>query len=75
MLKLPTLKVSRREAKALIGERIKEGRRAGMESYKISSKRAERRYGTWDRRNYQFLIELFDTDEIANEYKRFRNWS
>jgi hypothetical protein len=27
MLKLPTLKVSRREAKAHIGERIKEGRR------------------------------------------------
>jgi hypothetical protein len=68
MLKLPTLKVSRREAKAHIGERIKEGRRAGMESYEISSKRAERRYGTWDRRNYQLLIELFDTDEIAKEY-------
>jgi len=68
MLKLPTLKVSRREAKAHIGERIKEGRRAGMESYEISSKRAERRYGTWDKRNYQLLIELFDTDEIAKEY-------
>jgi hypothetical protein len=40
MLKLPTLKVSRREAKAHIGERIKEGRRAALESYETSSKRA-----------------------------------
>jgi hypothetical protein len=68
MLKLPIPQVSRREAKALIGERIKEGRRASMESYETSSKRAERRYGIWDRRNYQVLIGLFDTDEIAKEY-------
>ena len=68
MLKLPTLKVSHREAKAHIGERIKEGRRASMESYEISSKRAERRYSTWDKRNYHILIELFDSDEIAKEY-------
>ena len=68
MLKLPTPQVSRRNAKALIGERIKEGRRASMESYETSSKRAERRYATWDRRNYQFLIQLFDSDEIAKEY-------
>src|SRR5258705_7789145 len=68
MLKLPTPQVSRRDAKALIGERIKEGRRASMESYETSSKRAERRYATWDRRNYEFLIELFDSDEIAKEY-------
>src|ERR1044072_8988125 len=68
MLKLPTLKVSRHEAKAHIGERIKEGRRAGMESYETSTKRAERRYATWDKRNYQFLFELFDSDEIAKEY-------
>jgi len=39
-----------------------------MESYETSSKRAERRYATWDRRNYEFLIELFDSDEIAKEY-------
>ena len=68
MLKLPTLQVSRREAKAHIGERIKAGRRASMESYETSSKRAERRYATWDRGNYQFLIQLFDSDEIAKEY-------
>jgi hypothetical protein len=68
MLKLPTLKVSRREAKAFIGERIKEGRRASMESYEISTKRAERRYATWDKRNYHILVELFDSDEIAKEY-------
>jgi hypothetical protein len=68
MLKLPSPQVSRRDAKALIGERIKEGRRASMESYETSSKRAERRYATWDRRNYEFLIELFDSDEIAKEY-------
>jgi hypothetical protein len=68
MLKLPTLQVSRRDAKALIDERIKEGRRASMESYETSSKRAERRYATWDRRNYEFLIKLFDSDEIAKEY-------
>ena len=68
MLKLPTLQVSRREAKAHIGERIKEGRRASMETYETSSKRAERRYATWDRRNYQFLTQLFDSDEIAKEY-------
>jgi hypothetical protein len=68
MLKLPTPQVSRRDAKALIGERIKEGRRASMESYETSSKRAERRYATWDRRNYEFLIKLFDSEEIAREY-------
>jgi|SRR6185369_4632726 len=68
MLKLPTLQVSRLIAKAHIGERIKEGRRASMESYETSSKRAERRYATWDRRNYQVLIQLFDSDEIAKEY-------
>jgi hypothetical protein len=39
-----------------------------MESYETSSKRAERRYATWDRRNYEFLIKLFDSDEIAKEY-------
>ena len=68
MLKLPTPQVTRREAKALISERIKEGRCASMESYETSSKKAERRYATWDRRNYQFLIQLFDSDEIAKEY-------
>jgi hypothetical protein len=68
ILKLPTPQVSPRDAKALIGERIKEGRRASMESYETSSKRAERRYATWDRRNYEFLIKLFDSDEIAKEY-------
>jgi hypothetical protein len=69
MLKLPTLRISRHDAKALIGERIKEGRRANIEFYESSSKPAERRYTTWDRRNYTFLTELFDTDEIAVEYK------
>jgi len=69
MLKLPTVLVPRRDAKALIGERIKEGRRASKEFYEASSKAAERRYGIWDRRNYRFLTELFDTDEIAVEYK------
>jgi hypothetical protein len=39
-----------------------------MESYEISSKRAERRYATWERRNYECLIGLFDSDEIAKEY-------
>jgi hypothetical protein len=68
MLKLPTLQISRRDAKAHIAERVKEGRRASIESYETSSKRAERRYATWDRRNYQFLIELFDSDQIAKEY-------
>lgn len=68
MLKLPTPQVTRREAKALIGERIKEGRRASMESYETSTKKAERRYSTWDKRNYQFLIQLFDSEEIAKEY-------
>ena len=68
MLKLPILQVSRKEAKALISERIKEGRRASMESYETSTKRAERRYGTWDRRNSEFLFKLFDSDEIAREY-------
>jgi REase_DpnII-MboI len=68
-LKLPTVLVPRRDAKAHIGERIKEGRRASVEFYEASSKPAERRYGTWDRRNYMFLAELFDTDEIALEYK------
>jgi len=68
VLKLPTPQVSPRDAKALIGERIKEGRRASMESYETSSKRAERRYATWDRRNYEFLVKLFDSDEIAKEY-------
>lgn len=66
MLKLPTLQVSRRVAKAHIGERIKEGRRASMESYETSSKRAERRYAAWDRRNYQALIQLFDSDETIS---------
>lgn len=69
MLKLPTVQLSRRDAKALIGERIKEGRRSSIEFYEASSKPAERRYATWDRRNYTFLAELFDTDEIAAEYK------
>jgi hypothetical protein len=69
MLKLPTVQVSRRDAKALIGERIKEGRRASIESYEASSMPAERRYAKWDSRNYRFLIELFGTDEIAIEYK------
>ena len=68
MLKLPTPQVSPQDAKALISERIKEGRRASMESYETGSKRAERRYATWDRRNYEFLIKLFDSDEIAKEY-------
>jgi hypothetical protein len=69
MLKLPTVQVSRRDAKALISERIKEGRRASKESYEASSKPAERRYAKWDNRNFRFLIELFGTDEIAIEYK------
>jgi hypothetical protein len=69
MLKLPTVQVSRRDAKALIGERIKEGRRASIEFYEASSKAAERRYDNWDRGNYRFLAELFDTDQIAIEYK------
>lgn len=69
MLKLPTVQVSRRDAKALINERIKEGRRASKESYEASSKPAERRYAKWDSRNYRFLLELFGTDEIAIEYK------
>lgn len=68
MLKLPIVQVSRREAKALISERIKEGRRSSIEFYEASSKTAERRYATWDRQNYRFLDELFDTDEIAVEY-------
>jgi hypothetical protein len=69
MLKLPIVLIPRRDAKALIGERIKEGRRASIEFYEASSKAAEGRYGIWDRRNYRFLTELFDTDEIAVEYK------
>ena len=69
MLKLPTVQLSRRDAKALIGERIKEGRRSSIEFYEASSKPAVRRYATCDRRNYTFLAELFDTDERAAEYK------
>jgi hypothetical protein len=46
-LNLPTVQVTRRNAKALIAERIKEGRRASKEFYEISSKPAERRYATW----------------------------
>jgi hypothetical protein len=68
MLKLPILQVSRKEAKALISERIKEGRRASMESYETSTKPAERRYRTWDRRNSELLFKLFDSEEIAREY-------
>jgi hypothetical protein len=74
MLNLPTVQVSRRDAKALIAERIKEGRRASKEFYEVSSKPAERRYATWDRRNYNFLTELFGVDEIAREYKGIANF-
>jgi uncharacterized protein (TIGR02391 family) len=66
-LQLPQLQCSKTEAIGLIAEQIKRGRQ--IDPSLLLRRTAQRRYRQWDRETHAVLLQLFDTDRYAKEFK------
>src|ERR1051325_6410805 len=67
-MELPKLTRSKSEAKNLIGEQIKKGRQ--ISPLHLGYETSLERYDEWEKETYDLLVELFDTNQYAEEFKR-----
>jgi uncharacterized protein (TIGR02391 family) len=71
MAGIPRLKISAAEAEALLDNQKRRG--VSIEQYPLTSvgiAEAEERLHTWERQTEEILAEMFDTTELAEEFKR-----
>jgi uncharacterized protein (TIGR02391 family) len=66
-LQLPQLQCSKTEGISLIAEQVKRGRQ--IDPPFLLRRTAQRRYRQWDRETHTLLLQLFDTDRYAKEFK------
>jgi uncharacterized protein (TIGR02391 family) len=66
-LQLPQLQCSKAQAISLIAEQIKRGRQINPPF--LLRQTAQRRYRRWDSETHTLLLQLFDTDRYAKEFK------
>ena len=67
-MELPKLRRSKAEAKSLIGEQIKKVR--DISPLHLGYEASVERFDEWDKETYDLLVELFDTNQYAEEFKR-----